>query len=430
MSLNGMIENFINETYEEAIKQMLKHKIPASVTLAQCILESNWGRSLLALNANNYFGIKGQYNGKSYTVETEEYINGQSITVLAEFKSYPSMKESFEDHSQFLLKSRYKEAFKYTDYSNFIKEIWKGGYATDPKYPEKIISIIRNNDLHIFDNPDSLYSYEKVKEEIKLDYRVAIDCGHGGFNGSVEDPGAVGQTGLREVDVVAKIGKFLSEELNGQKINNRIMKRNWDLGAITEESDNYLNGADKAVFVSLHNNAAENRSAMGIETFYNSNGGNVLAKYIQDSITNEVKSYYGDKASYVNRGITLASFYVIKNTADVAVLVENCFISNSFEEGLLKKDEFLKSLAKGICKGICGYFELKYKDSSAVEDVKPSEKVKLEYSMKKDYLEVKHNGVVTFKVFPSDEGLSIVSQFEIESKNIDKNKITIRRYHE
>lgn len=136
------------DTYKEmAMEQQQKYKIPASITLAQGLLESGAGRSRLAREANNHFGIKtpGGWTGP-YILVNDDLPNEK-------FRKYKSVRDSYEDHSLFLLKPRYKVLFTYsiTDYKAWAKGLKKCGYATSPTYAESLIRIIEMYSLHQFD---------------------------------------------------------------------------------------------------------------------------------------------------------------------------------------------------------------------------------------------------------------------------------------
>lgn len=137
------------ETYKEiAMEKMVEYKIPASITLAQGILESGSGNSRLATKANNHFGIKCHkgWTGKSIRVDDDEKNEC--------FRSYRKAEESFHDHSLFLTqRSRYADLFKLdiTDYKGWAKGLKKAGYATNPRYPELLIRIIERYDLAQYD---------------------------------------------------------------------------------------------------------------------------------------------------------------------------------------------------------------------------------------------------------------------------------------
>lgn len=148
---------FINKVKDSAIQGQREYGVLASLTLAQAILESNWGKSSLSKNANNIFGIKADKYWKGAYMEfpTKEYLNGKWVTVNAKFRRYSSIDESIQDHTIFLTKPRYKNVIGQTDYKKATYEIWKAGYATDPNYPNKLNDIIERYELYEYDNVDT-----------------------------------------------------------------------------------------------------------------------------------------------------------------------------------------------------------------------------------------------------------------------------------
>jgi flagellum-specific peptidoglycan hydrolase FlgJ len=133
-----------------------KTGVPASVTLAQAILESDWGRSKLTREANNLFGIKalnGPGSAGTYEIDTEEVDDGEIVTVPAAFKAYTSLAESIVDHGRwFHENSRYRNALKVRDDPRaFAYAINDAGYATDPAYAPKLIGLIDRFKLDAYD---------------------------------------------------------------------------------------------------------------------------------------------------------------------------------------------------------------------------------------------------------------------------------------
>jgi LysM repeat protein len=139
-------------TYSQiAIQEMKVYKIPASITLAQGIFESNAGRSRLAVEANNHFGIKchKEWTGDTFIQDDE--------TKNECFRKYDNPYESFRDHSWFLTqRDRYKSLFllDIKDYKGWAWGLKVAGYATNPKYPELLIKAIETYELFKFDDPD------------------------------------------------------------------------------------------------------------------------------------------------------------------------------------------------------------------------------------------------------------------------------------
>lgn len=152
----SVTERFIVEHAEAARVSMLETGVPASVTLAQAILESNSGQSLLSTKAKNFFGIKGR--GKAgpagvVYMDTWEHLEGQDVTRREPFRAYNNAAESFSDHGRYLRENaRYAQAFKHTDDARqFARLIHKAGYATDPAYSDKLIRLMDRYDLYQYD---------------------------------------------------------------------------------------------------------------------------------------------------------------------------------------------------------------------------------------------------------------------------------------
>lgn len=146
--LNKHTLAYIRKYAPIAVKEMHDYKIPASITLAQGVLESSSGRSNLALRSNNHFGIKCHTQWKGARVYHDDDKKGEC------FRKYQYVETSYKDHSEFLSKrQRYAFLFNYgtKDYKKWAKGLRKAGYATDRKYPDKLIKIIQDYKLYEFD---------------------------------------------------------------------------------------------------------------------------------------------------------------------------------------------------------------------------------------------------------------------------------------
>lgn len=143
------VANYIDEFSTIAKEEMLQYGIPASITLAQGILESGAGAGELTLKANNHFGIKCHTGWQGDRVYHDDDERGEC------FRKYNDPKYSYRDHSLFLTqRSRYKDLFslRKDDYKGWAKGLRKAGYATDPRYPEKLIGIIERYNLQDYDS--------------------------------------------------------------------------------------------------------------------------------------------------------------------------------------------------------------------------------------------------------------------------------------
>ena len=215
--------------------------------------------------------------------------------------------------------------------------------------------------------------------------RIVIDPGHGGH-----DPGAVGQSGLQEKDVVLSIGLKLRDKLQKELGLDVVMTRSTDVFIPLEERTAIANKVGADLFVSIHANAAPNRNASGIETYYlnlaktekvaqlaaKENGTSLekvstlqailfdlmanyklndsahLAEEVQRALHKTIKSDYPDTRSL---GVKQGPFYVLVGATMPSILVETAFISNSNEEAHLKDPAFHTLAADGILDGIRGY---------------------------------------------------------------------------
>lgn len=157
-------QQYIQQYRSIAIREMNRYGIPASIKLAQGILESGNGTSLLATRGNNHFGIKcgGTWRGKNMK-KNDDRSNEC-------FRVYDSPEQSFRDHSEFLLKERYQKLFTLdkNDYRGWAYGLKAAGYATNPRYPELLISLIERYELYKYDNLDPSYAIKEYrKDEIK-----------------------------------------------------------------------------------------------------------------------------------------------------------------------------------------------------------------------------------------------------------------------
>ena len=151
-------QQYIEQYAEYAMEQMRRYGIPASVTLAQGLIESADGRSTLARTANNHFGVKGTFNG-AYVLANDDKPNEK-------FKKYDNVGQSYEDHSKVLMAARYQ---KYVgnlspdDYKGWAAGIKSGGYATAKNYVSTIVNVIEANNLQKYD--------QMVMEQMKREGR-------------------------------------------------------------------------------------------------------------------------------------------------------------------------------------------------------------------------------------------------------------------
>ena len=151
---------FINEIARCIYIADPEQNILPSLILAQACLESNYGKSKLAIEAKNLFGVKG----KGYTINTKEYLKNEYVTVKAEFQLYNSWQDSVNDQvRRFTKVSRYSKIPGIKDYKLACNEVYKAGYATDPRYPAKLISVIESHKLYEYDQKEGVVLVNRNK---------------------------------------------------------------------------------------------------------------------------------------------------------------------------------------------------------------------------------------------------------------------------
>ena len=163
---NTSAEAYIEQFKNIAIQEMNANGIPASITLAQGLLESGNGKSDLAVQANNHFGIKcaGDWNGKTILKNDD--------TENECFRVYKTPEDSYKDHSEFLKRKRYAALFQLdkNDYKSWAKGLKEAGYATNPKYPDLLIGLIERYQLNRFDLGEK--AGEKIARETKVEAEI------------------------------------------------------------------------------------------------------------------------------------------------------------------------------------------------------------------------------------------------------------------
>jgi len=164
--------NYIRKYSPIAVEQMKRFEIPASITLAQGLLESGAGNSTLARKSNNHFGIKCHRGWKGRKVYHDDDRAHEC------FRAYPNVAESYEDHSRFLISSpRYSKLFSYkiTDYSKWARGLKAAGYATNPNYANLLIGIIENYKLYRYDQHDG--ALEAAVDQMNYTHKMGIANG-------------------------------------------------------------------------------------------------------------------------------------------------------------------------------------------------------------------------------------------------------------
>lgn len=171
LSSQNKTENYITKFSQLAIDEMHRHNIPASITLAQGILESGNGESRLAVEGNNHFGIKCHSDWEGKRIIHDDDDEGEC------FRKYNKVAESYKDHSFFLSqRERYAFLFTYkiTAYKKWAKGLKKAGYATNPKYAKLLINLIEKYNLSRFDKESSQQKQWYIAHAYGLPYLIGV----------------------------------------------------------------------------------------------------------------------------------------------------------------------------------------------------------------------------------------------------------------
>ena len=166
-------QSFIGAVASGAIAAEQRYGVPASVTIAQAIDESDWGRSLLAAKENNLFGIKGTGSAGSVTYQTSEYEGGRWVTIDASFRAYHNIAESIADHAALLATSGYyTRAMADRSSPDAFANALAGVYATDPHYGATLIALMRTYDLYRYDSPAAAPAAQRPSGKSKAPARA------------------------------------------------------------------------------------------------------------------------------------------------------------------------------------------------------------------------------------------------------------------
>lgn len=205
-SNNAHSQQFIQSVAQGAIDGWNQYHVLPSITVAQAILESGWGRSSLSTSAHNLFGIKGSYNGHSVTMRTREVYGGRSVYVNDNFRAYANNSESIADHGRFLnVNSRYRNLLGDTDPASVANKLHQDGYATDPSYANSLMNLVRTYNLTQLD-------------AVALSGKVVINKNNSGNNTSYNtNNGETNSTGYYTVqsgDTLSGIANRFSTTVN------------------------------------------------------------------------------------------------------------------------------------------------------------------------------------------------------------------------
>ena len=378
---------FISKVSSGAIETWKTHKILPSITVAQAILESNWGRSELAKNANNLFGIKGDRDGFAYFINTKEYIDGEMKTVRTHFRWYHEQADSLKDHGKFFTstdwrKENYKRVIGETDFKKAAEYLEESGYATDPMYAEKLIDIINEYDLDDLDleagaiksepekHPEDIEPEpevgevkpqpEKVEPVIEHDEVVAVGAGHGLFTGGKRTPDDEREWSFNNVTVREIIRVLNGYGIRTVRLDDPSGKRDVPL----RERVAKANKAKADILVSVHHNAITGNWGdwTGTETFVYNQGTQTESMKLAKEVHPRLIKAYGLR----DRGIKRANFHMLRQSNMPAILTEGAFMDSRIDIKKMRDEEVLREAGRAIAAGILSYFNINEKASTPV----------------------------------------------------------------
>lgn len=354
-----------------------------SPVVAQAILESAWGTSELAINANNYFGLKYREGrvpsccGIYYKVGSEQSADGSYTSSNMQWCKFKNLQSCIRGYFEFLNIDRYKNLKGVTVPLQYLQNIKNDGYATSLKYVDNLLNVINQNNLTKYD------TLEKGSDNMSNNkkFKVHLDPGHysNHYNKTT--------TGLNyyESKAMWQLGGYLKSELENLGIE-VTMSRN-DINSNPSLYDRGYGAKGKDLFLSLHSNAAGSETPdypivyRGVDRQQSDEFGLKLANLIADVMGTKQKGRTGTRLSATDRdgnGKLDDEYYGVLNGADAAGLtyfyiVEHSFHTNYNSTKFLCDENNLKLLAKKEAELVASYFNVK--NSNKVENKKEETKV-------------------------------------------------------
>ena len=225
-SIKTPAESYIERFKNIAISEMNGSGIPASITLAQGILESGNGNSRLAKEANNHFGIKCSTEWKGETILQDDDNKDDC------FRVYQSPEESFRDHTEFLKRKRYAPLFELdkNDYLGWANGLKTAGYATNPRYAELLISLVERYDLSRFDRIEN--EKDKTIREVKVMKEIALNIPTEKKQETVKKPVVMKIYEVRSGDTLISVSKQFTLSVADLKALNSLENENLFIGQL------------------------------------------------------------------------------------------------------------------------------------------------------------------------------------------------------
>ncbi|MED1803008.1 glucosaminidase domain-containing protein [Brevibacillus porteri] len=390
-----------------AQEEMKRSGVPASLTIAQAILESGWGTSELATKANNLFGIKGTGPAGIYQKVSPEYVDSKRIEKSSDFRKYNTWQESIEDHTAKLLEPKYAKVVG-ASYIAACHAVQDAEYATDPNYAQELIKRIEKY---------KLYQYDLQGGQIMPLPILIIDPGHGG-----SDPGVVGANGLKEKDLNLQISLYQYARFQSLGVP-VILTRASDIALTPERRTKLVRESGAKFCISNHINAG---GGDGAETIYSIHSDGKLANKIAEALSTSGQNV---RRVFSRQGKPNYDYYFMhRQTGNVeTVIVEYGFI-DSKQDDVEQIQRDWKIWSESIVKNFCDFIGVPYKspaenpqpDKKPVD--KPVDKVSIEVNGKalpvQGYL---NNGVSTLPVRAVSEAAGVTPGWCPDNKAVTVN---------
>lgn len=400
-------QEFIAKIATSAVEEMRRTSVPASLTIAQAILESGWGTSELATKANNLFGIKGTGPAGIYQKVSTEYVDHKKIEKLSDFRKYNNWQESIEDHTAKLLEPKYAKVLG-ASYIATCHAVQDAGYATDPNYAQELIKRIEKYELYQYDSQGG--------QTMPLPILI-IDPGHGG-----SDPGAVGANGLKEKDLSLQISLYQYARFQALGVP-VVLTRASDIVLTPDQRTKLVRESGAKYCISNHINAG---GGDGAETIYSIHSDGKLANKLAEALSTSGQNV---RRVFSRQGKPNYDYYFMhRQTGNVeTVIVEYGFIySKQDDVEQIQRD--WKIWSESIVKYFCDFIGVPYKSPTenphpeAKPVDKPMDKVSIEINGKvlpmQGYLK---DGVSTLPVRAVAEAVGVTPGWCPDNKAVTVN---------
>lgn len=335
-----------------------------SPIIAQALLESSFGESELAVNANNFFGLKYRENrcktavGYYVKVGSEQNPDGSYSSSVMKWMKFDNMEDGVIGYFDFISIPNYANLKGVTDPETYLKNIKADGYATSLKYVENLMNVIEKY---------GLTSYDTKQESGEENMIIAIDAGHGSETAGKRTP-----DGIREHWSNVKVASFFAKAMDRCGIS--YIKTGWNDDNSKDDADTSLSVRQKAIkaakchySISFHFNAYGDgksyNSAEGIETLISDKAPGDSRRMAELIHAQLIKGTAQKNRGIKTQALAMCNCSVMGTKS--SILVECAFMTNEREAELMQSEEFCKECAEEAAKGFCEYIGIKYVEESA-----------------------------------------------------------------